>query len=65
MKAVSVEEQAQHIVDFLVDRMYYLVEMGGTESVKSIYCEIQEWIAEQENAYRNYSEVLSIEIHQS
>lgn len=62
MKPISVEEQAQHIVDYLVDRMYSLVDMGDTESAKSIYCEIQDWIAKDENTGKDYSEVLSIEL---
>ena len=63
MKPISVEEQAQHIVDFLIDRMYALVEMGDTESAKSIYFEIQDWIAEEENKDKDFAEVLTIEIY--
>lgn len=63
MKPVSVEAQAKQILDYLIDRMYALIEMGDTEGAKSIYCEIQDWIADEENKDKDFAEVLSIEIY--
>jgi len=59
MEAASVQNQAQLIVDNLVDRMYELVELGRVECATALHKEIQEWIdlEQQEDI-----EVLSIEV---
>ncbi|NBV28131.1 hypothetical protein EBS02_03800 [bacterium] len=62
MKPVSVEAQAKHIVDYLIDRMYILVEGDDTDSAQAIYKEIKDWIAIDGKTKNDYAEVLSVEI---
>jgi hypothetical protein len=62
MKPVSIEQQAQHIVDSLVDRMYILLEKEDIKSAQAIYREIKDWIATYGNVENDYAEVLSVEI---
>jgi len=55
----SLQNQAQLIVDTLIDRMYELVELGRVDCAASLHKEIQEWIDEEQ---QQDIEVLSIEI---
>lgn len=64
MKPVSVEAQAKQIVDYLIDKMYLLVEQQDTDSAKAIYSEIKDWIATEGAEEIDYAEVLSVEIMQ-
>jgi len=57
VKPPSIQNQAQHIVDEMIDRMYFLVEDGRTDCAASLYKEIQEWLI----ASKHKVEVLSIE----
>ena len=59
MEAASVQNQAQLIVDTLVDRMYELVEIGRVDCAAALHKEIQEWICLE---YQDNIEVLSIEV---
>ena len=59
MEAASLQNQAQLIVDTLIDRMYELVELGKVECAAALHKEIQEWIEEEQ---QQDIEVLSIEI---
>lgn len=61
MKPVSVEAQAKNIVDYLIDRMYLLVEQEDTETAQAIYREIKDWITTKGNVENNYAELLSVE----
>ena len=62
MKPVSVEAQAKQILDYLIDRMYLLVEQEDTDSAQAIYREIKDWIATESSKEIDYTEVLSIQI---
>ena len=57
MEAASLQNQAQLIVDTLIDRMYELVELGKVECASALHKEIQEWIDEEQ---QQDIEVLSI-----
>jgi hypothetical protein len=57
VKPPSIQNQAQHIVDGMIDRMYFLVEQGRTDCVASLHKEIEEWVI----ASKHKIDVLSIE----
>ena len=57
VKPPSIQNQAQHIVDGMIDRMYFLVEQGRTDCATSLHKEIEEWLI----AGKHKIEVLSIE----
>ena len=59
VKPPSIQNQAQHIVDTLIDRMYFLVEQGRTDCAVAIHKEIEEWTSLESN---QDIDVLSIEI---
>ena len=60
VKPPSIQNQAQHIVDGMIDRMYFLVEDGRTECAVALHKEIEEWISTDKNG--KDIDVLSIEI---
>jgi hypothetical protein len=57
VKTPSIQNQAQHIVDGMIDRMYFLVEQGRTDCAASLHKEIEEWLI----LSKHKIEVLSIE----
>jgi len=59
MEAAPLQNQAQLIVDTLIDRMYALIELGRVDCATALHKEIQEWIDEEQ---QQDIEVLSIEI---
>jgi len=59
MEAVPLQNQAQLIVDTLIDRMHELVELGRVDCASALHKEIQEWIDEEQ---QQDIEVLSIEV---
>jgi hypothetical protein len=59
VKPSSIQNQAQHIVDTLMDRMYFLVEQGRTDCAVALHKEIKEWTSLESN---QDIEVFSIEI---
>ena len=59
MEAAALQNQAQLIVDTLIDRMYELVELGRVDYAAALHKEIQEWIVLDQ---QKDIEVLSIEI---
>ena len=60
VKHPSIQNQAHHIVDGMIDRMYFLVEDGRTECAVALHKEIEEWISTDKNG--KDIDVLSIEI---
>ena len=60
MEAVSMQNQAQLIVDTLIDRMYELVELGRVDCATALHKEIEEWIYSEEE--HQSIDALSIEI---
>lgn len=59
MKHTSIQNQAQHIVDGMIDRMYFLVEQGRTNCAVALHKEIEEWTSLE---YNQDIDVLSFEI---
>ena len=59
VKPPSIQNQAQHIVDAMIDRMYFLVEQGRTDYAVALHKEIEEWTSLESN---QDIDVLSIEI---
>lgn len=59
VKPPSIQNQAQHIVDGLIDRMYLLVEQGRTDCAVALHKEIEEWTSSENN---QDIDVLSIKI---
>jgi hypothetical protein len=57
VKPPSIQNQAQHIVDGMIDRMYFLVEQGRTDCAASLHKEIEEWLISSKHKI----EVLSIQ----
>jgi len=49
VKPPSIQNQAHHIVDGMIDRMYFLVEDGRTECAVALHKEIEEWISTDKN----------------
>jgi len=59
MEAAPLQNQAQLIVDTLIDRMYALIELGRVDCATALHKEIQEWIDEEQ---QQDIEVLSSEV---
>jgi hypothetical protein len=60
VKPPSIQNQAQYIVDGMIDRMYFLVEQGRTDCAVALHKEIEEWTSLESN---QDIDVLSIEIN--